>query len=699
MASTGTLRLAIAVCASVAFLAVLMQAAPSSAATAANWTQYGHDAQRSSVGDDQTPFKSISLDWSKSVDAAAFAQPLVWNGRVYVATENNSVYAFDGLTGALDWHTNLGTPATSAEVGGTTCSNLGPTVGITGTPAIDPATGRLYAVGLVHSSSLLSTLHYELWTVDANTGAHIGTGRVIDPWFKGGVGNHTSTQTRVQQQRGAVLLANDTVYVTFGGQVKQCGAFYGWIAGISVSTGAEFSFQVPALPLGGSMWSPGGPSVDTATGDIWVASSEPGCGSNCQTSTLDLTDSVLKFSAGLGLLDSFTPPNVVSLNDSDLDLGSFTPAHLGNGVVFAIGKGGTGYLLSASNMGHTYPGPIPPPNKALFTNQVCETPNTLAHTAAAWSPPNLYVPCQEGIRRLVVNTASAPPSFTIAARGPVNGHLTGSTVLAYGAVWNVNPVITNFSTFVPTSADLYAMNPQSLVQMGGTPIELKSTSGAVLLPTHFPSPSAGLGHIYVATNGAISAYSMGLVANRPTSTPTPIPTPTSTPVAGASVTLNPIADTYTSRSAPTSTAGGSSTFLRADVTGSDTAFLRFDLSGLAGKTVKGAHLRIHTTTLSFAGSAVTFNIRFVNDDTWKEQFMSFNNTVSPFSIAPVPIGTVQGPAPNTFYTSSELDLKTVQAQVGTLFSMAVNAPQADVLIFDSREAGTATAPQLVLTLQ
>src|SRR5690242_14159723 len=116
MARTGALRLLIAACACLALLAVLMQAAPSSAAPSANWTQYGHDPQRSSVSEDQTPFKSITLDWSKSIDGAALAQPLVWNGRVYVATENNSIYAFDGLTGDLDWVTNLGTPATLAEV-------------------------------------------------------------------------------------------------------------------------------------------------------------------------------------------------------------------------------------------------------------------------------------------------------------------------------------------------------------------------------------------------------------------------------------------------------------------------------------------------------------------------------------------------------------------------------------------------------
>jgi hypothetical protein len=303
-----------------------------------------------------------------------------------------------------------------------------------------------------------------------------------------------------------VLLANNTVYVTFGGHVRECGSYYGWIAAIPVNGGTEIAFQIPAKPVGGSIWTPGGASLDPATHQVWAASAAPRCGP-CQAQTIDLTDSVMRFSPGLRLLDSFTPTNVVALNSGDLDLGSFTPAHLTNGVVFQIGKVGTGYLLRASNLGHSFPGSIPPRKTDLFDRQVCDSSNTLAHTVAAWSPPNLYVPCQEGIRRLVVNTG-ASPAFTIAAKGPVNGHLTGSTVVAYGAVWNVNPIV-DIRTFQTTSGFLYAMNRQTLQPMGGTPIELRSKSGAVLLPTHFPSPSAGLGHMYVAGNGWINAYSMG----------------------------------------------------------------------------------------------------------------------------------------------------------------------------------------------
>ena len=178
----------------------LMFLAPlaSTAATGGNWTQYGHDPQRSSVDPDQPPVTGVSLDWSGAVDGSVFAQPLVFNGRVYVATENNSVYAFDATTGAPIWHQSpatLGQPATEADVtlAGKVCSNLGPTVGITSTPVIDPVTNRLYAVAQVRSPAL----HYVLWTLDLNNGgAPIGAGATIDPWFLEGRRPHPESRDR-----------------------------------------------------------------------------------------------------------------------------------------------------------------------------------------------------------------------------------------------------------------------------------------------------------------------------------------------------------------------------------------------------------------------------------------------------------------------------------------------------------------------
>src|SRR5437016_13542784 len=50
--------------------------------------------------------------WSTTVDGQVYAQPLLANGNLLIATENNKVYALDPATGAMRWPAplNLGTP-------------------------------------------------------------------------------------------------------------------------------------------------------------------------------------------------------------------------------------------------------------------------------------------------------------------------------------------------------------------------------------------------------------------------------------------------------------------------------------------------------------------------------------------------------------------------------------------------------------
>jgi hypothetical protein len=72
-------------------------------------------------------------------------------------------------------------------------------------------------------------------------------------------------------------------------------------------------------------------------------------------------------------------------------------------------------------------------------------------------------------------------------------------------------------------------------------------------------------------------------------------------------------------------------------------------------------------------------------------------SVPPTAIASGAMGTILGPAPNTWYASTPLDNATVQARAGGLLSMSIDAPGSDILVFSARESGAATAPQLVLS--
>ncbi len=75
--------------------------------------------------------------WSAPVEGQVYAQPLLANGTLLVATENNKVYGLDPATGATKWSKSLGTPWNAGDIG---CGDLAPTVGVTATPVIDTST-------------------------------------------------------------------------------------------------------------------------------------------------------------------------------------------------------------------------------------------------------------------------------------------------------------------------------------------------------------------------------------------------------------------------------------------------------------------------------------------------------------------------------------------------------------------------------
>ncbi|HKT21724.1 MAG TPA: PQQ-binding-like beta-propeller repeat protein, partial [Nitrososphaerales archaeon] len=111
----------------------------------ANWTTYHMDSGRTGYLP-VANFTSVKQGWtSPALDGFVFAEPLVFGDSVYVATENNSVYALNAQTGNVTWHTNLG-PGSPTGNHQLPCGDIIPVTGITGTPAIDPSTGILYVV-------------------------------------------------------------------------------------------------------------------------------------------------------------------------------------------------------------------------------------------------------------------------------------------------------------------------------------------------------------------------------------------------------------------------------------------------------------------------------------------------------------------------------------------------------------------------
>ena len=91
------------------------------------------------------------------MDGQVYAQPLVLSNVsigggnhnvVYVATENDSVYAIDATNGTVYWQKNFVPPGLtpSDDYCNGSGGNLVPKIGITGTPVIDTATNTIYFV-------------------------------------------------------------------------------------------------------------------------------------------------------------------------------------------------------------------------------------------------------------------------------------------------------------------------------------------------------------------------------------------------------------------------------------------------------------------------------------------------------------------------------------------------------------------------
>jgi hypothetical protein len=336
---------------------------------------------------------SLRSSWDAPLDGLEYAEPLLAAGHVFAATEDDSVYAFDATSGSLVWHVHLGEPMRASQL---LCGNIDPS-GITSTPAIDPASSTLYAVGFLQPG------RHVLFALDLSTGATRWQ-RTIDP---------PSLSPLVHQQRSALTVANGRVYVPYGGLYGDCGDYRGWVVASSLDgAGDLLSYQVKASREAG-IWAPGGAVTDTF-GDLFVAVG------NAEGQGFNYGNSVIRLTPDLQEADFWAPSNWAALNRSDTDVGSITPALLQDGLLFQAGKAGIGYLIESGRLGGV--------GGEVFSAPVC---NGLDYGAVAYAPPMLYVPCRGvGVTALRVSGGH----FDIAWKAAGGGY---TPVLAGGWLWTI----------------------------------------------------------------------------------------------------------------------------------------------------------------------------------------------------------------------------------------------------------------------
>src|SRR5713226_4653247 len=139
---------------------ILKAASPSVITPNGSWTTYHHDDAHTGYDPAAPAVGTVSPTpgWTQpTLDAEVYAEPLIHNGLVYVATLNNTVYALNQTDGSIVWQMPLGTPVSS----GWNCGNVSPQ-GILGTPVIDTAASRIYVATLFASDHLYRVFGLDL---------------------------------------------------------------------------------------------------------------------------------------------------------------------------------------------------------------------------------------------------------------------------------------------------------------------------------------------------------------------------------------------------------------------------------------------------------------------------------------------------------------------------------------------------------
>jgi hypothetical protein len=275
------------------------------------------------------------------VDGLVDAQPLYLSNLtvagaahnvVFVATEHDSVYAFDADAGTILWQVSLlaAGETTSDDRG---CSQVTPEIGITATPVIDRsagAHGTIYLVAMTKDSS--SNYHQRLHALDITTGSEIAS----SPTEITAVYGATSFAPGQYKERAALLLSNGTIYTTWASHCDD-GPYGGWIIALSESTlaltgalnvavgasGSGYASQGPSIWMSG-----GGPAADSA-GNVYVLTANGRFDTTLSAAGFpsggDYGNSFVKVSSSgttLAVADYFTMSGEVAESSNDVDLGS-----------------------------------------------------------------------------------------------------------------------------------------------------------------------------------------------------------------------------------------------------------------------------------------------------------------------------------------------------------------------------------------
>jgi hypothetical protein len=312
------------------------------------------------------------------VDGLVDAQPLyisavnvsgVKHNLLIVATEHDSVYAFDADTGTKIWHISaLKSGETTSDDRG--CNQVTPEIGITSTPVILPSktTPVIYVVAMSKDKS--GNYHQRLHALSATSGAELLNGPVeIQAKYPGtgddSSGGYVIFDPAQYKERAGLLLTDGTVYLAWASHCD-IRPYTGWILGYNMNT-LKQTTVLNLTPNGneGAIWGAGAGMATDGSGNIILLDANGDFDANLNASGFpedgDYGNAFLRLttSNGLAVADYFEMDNQANENGNDVDLGSggtlLTNQKDASGKLWELavgaGKDTNLYVVDRTNMG------------------------------------------------------------------------------------------------------------------------------------------------------------------------------------------------------------------------------------------------------------------------------------------------------------------------------------------------------------
>ena len=439
---------------------------------------------------------------------------------MFVASENDTVYAFDADGGATLWQRSLlGAGETPSDPRG--CTQVQPTIGVTATPVIDRGAGPNGALFVVAMSNG-GAYHQRLHALDVTTGAELFGGPTeIAATFPVPGGATRTFDPGQYAERAALLLTHGTIYTAWTSHCDNA-PYTGWIIAYDEmilaqtavynlapnGTGTGFASAGPAIWMSG-----GGPAADAA-GYIYLLTGngafEPTLNAQGFPLLGDYGNSFVKLGSGgtsIGVADYFTMFNEVAESQADQDLGSggalLLPDLTDSGgavrhLMVGAGKDGNLYVVNRDNMGKfsATGNNIWQPLNGVLSGGIWSTP--------AWYNGTLYYgPAGANLLAFAVTSArlaASPTSESIAT------FTYPGTAPAVSASGNANGIVWAHENSSP--AVLHAYDASSLAHELYNSAQAANGRDQFGSGNKFITPTIADGKVFVGTQSGVAVFGL-----------------------------------------------------------------------------------------------------------------------------------------------------------------------------------------------